>query len=222
MPDTTTVLFDLDGTLCVPERGQDAVLADACERAGVDAFLTEAAVQAVIPELPPADDGREFLELCFAAVARREGRDPSVAPDLATAYEAVSDPSKVVLAPGASDALDAAAERCRVGLVTNGTEADQRAKLAALGIEPRFDAAVFAAPEEGIAPKPAAEPFERGLDLLDADPAETVYVGDSLHSDVGGAENAGIASVWIGSDDALEDHDPTHVIESIGALPAVL
>ena len=224
MTDTSTVLFDLDGTLCVPERGQDAVLADACERAGLDPFVTEADVEAVIPDLPTADTREEFLRLCFGEVAKLKGRDPAVVPDLVAAYEAVSDPSKVVLAPGAADALYAATARYRVGLVTNGAEEVQRTKLSALGIEDRFDAAVFAAPEEGIDPKPDPAPFERALDALGAVPEETVHVGDSLHSDVGGAEEMGIASVWIDTDGdgRTDEHDPTHVLETVGGLSDVL
>ena len=45
--------------------------------------------------------------------------------------------------------------------------------------------------------KPDTDPFERALSGLGVDPHEAVHVGDSLASDVAGANAAGLTSVWV-------------------------
>lgn len=51
--------------------------------------------------------------------------------------------------------------------------------------------------EQSRAYKPAAPSFERALALLGLRPDEVVHVGDSLTSDVTGANALGIRSVWV-------------------------
>ena len=71
--------------------------------------------------------------------------------------------------------------------------------------------------------KPAAAAFERGLDALEAEPATTAYVGDSLIADVRGARSAGLTAVWI---DRFGDGNPlpegAYRIEALTELPALL
>jgi putative hydrolase of the HAD superfamily len=45
--------------------------------------------------------------------------------------------------------------------------------------------------------KPDLRIYQMALDAMGASPSETIHVGDSLHSDVAGALNAGIAAVHI-------------------------
>lgn len=56
------------------------------------------------------------------------------------------------------------------------------------------------------------------LDHLDATPETTVHVGDSLGSDVAGANAAGIRSVWLSEVEAEGKHTPTHRIGSLTGL----
>lgn len=53
--------------------------------------------------------------------------------------------------------------------------------------------------------KPSKEIFEHALKALGVSADRVVHVGDSLHSDIGGASNAGITSVWICRDDRIHD-----------------
>ncbi|WP_435361246.1 HAD family hydrolase [Haloarchaeobius sp. DFWS5] len=220
----TTVLFDLDRTLCVSEQDSDALLSATFDAAGVERFCDPDDLGAVVPTLPTAQTELQFYENVFTAVAQQADAGEVPAPALAHAHADCIDHSQVRFREGATDALDAARDHAdAVGLVTNGGEPSQTTKLDSLGIADAFDAAVYVDPRNGVDPKPAPAPFERALAALDADPAETIHVGDSLHADVGGANAMGIDSVWVPYDDTggLGDHEPTHTLDSVGELASV-
>jgi putative hydrolase of the HAD superfamily len=109
-----------------------------------------------------------------------------------------------------------------VGVLTNGPEQRQRAKVEALGLGDRVDAIVYA----GDLPrrKPHAEPFERLTAALSVEPGETLYVGNSLSYDVAGAHNAGLLSAWLraDSDDAAAPYRPDYVFDSLDELVPLL
>jgi phosphoserine phosphatase len=103
-------------------------------------------------------------------------------------------------------------------IVTNGASGLQREKLAASGLEPRFDAVVVSG-DLGIG-KPDASVFRHALDLVGAD--DGVMIGDSLDRDVDGALAAGLDAVWINrfGDDPGRDGVPA--IASLAELTAAL
>ena len=99
-----------------------------------------------------------------------------------------------VLLPGALELLAALKPHCRVGLATNGLKEVQRKRLKGNPIVPYLDG-VFISQEMGVG-KPHKAYFDKVLDALGADPARTVMVGDDLLSDIQGAINAGLDSIW--------------------------
>lgn len=222
MPSTAAVLFDLDGTLCVHEQDGDALLQQTFERVGVDPFVDQTRLRAAIYDAPDANGETEFLTNAFALAAERAGAGPVPAADIAQTYMDRIDHTAVRFREGARDALDAVDDR-PVGLVTNGSRENQRQKLETLGIEDAFDAIVYAG--DGLPAKPATEPFESILADLDVAAGATVNVGNSLGSDVVGANEAGVRSVWVPT---AVDHEesatvePTHTLDSLAKLPAVL
>jgi putative hydrolase of the HAD superfamily len=56
--------------------------------------------------------------------------------------------------------------------------------------------AIVISEEAGVA-KPSPEIFMRALNLLGAQPSETLFVGDNPVADVVGAQSAGIPAVWL-------------------------
>jgi len=72
-----------------------------------------------------------------------------------------------------------------------------RAELARHGLLERVDAVVFCI-DVGWR-KPHRAPFDRALALLDASPADAIFVGDDPRWDVVGAQNAGVRPVLLGS-----------------------
>lgn len=67
----------------------------------------------------------------------------------------------------------------------------------------RFDAVVTS--ETARCYKPDAGIFRRAVAALGADARRTVHIGDSLHSDIGGASKLGIATAWIRRENRIHD-----------------
>ncbi|MFW5937520.1 MAG: HAD family hydrolase [Halanaeroarchaeum sp.] len=221
MPGTETVLFDLDGTLCLHEQDHDALLERTFDRVGVEPFADERAFRAAATVAPDADSETDFLANAFEIAAKRAGVDRAPVDELAKTYRSQVDPTAVRFRAGARDALDHVADR-PVGLVTNGGRDHQREKLRALGIEDRFDTVVYAGDETPS--KPSPEPFEIALDALDARATSTVHVGNSLPDDIAGANGVGLESVWVPTDDDRRDTaaaTPTHTIDSLERFPTL-
>lgn len=223
MPSYNAIFFDLDNTICEPIQGREGLLEAAFERAGVEQFCTVAGLRSASNAVVDADTDEEYFEALFAEAAERAGVDPAVAPELGAAYLETLDPGAVRFRTGAEAALELAAERGPVGLITNGTEGMQSLKLEALELTDFFDVTVFVDPRDGIPPKPNPEPFEAALSGLEVTPGETIHVGDNLHADIGGANAMGMDSAWInlGFGNPRE-HEPTYELETLAEFESVV
>ncbi|PSP37586.1 HAD family hydrolase [Halobacteriales archaeon QH_7_65_31] len=223
-PSVSTVCFDLDDTLIEYRQDGEETLRTAFRRAGVGPFCTTDELWALASEVPNGDDDHQFLTYLFRAAADRHDGPTESAETLARTYEAATDHTDVQFRPGAETALDAARSLGPIGLITNGGPETQRQKLRTLGLESTFATTVYAGAE--TPPKPAREPFDRALTELNADPTETLYVGNSLRHDVAGANGAGLRTAWIPREDdrgrATETHAPDHTFESLSELTTVL
>jgi putative hydrolase of the HAD superfamily len=80
-------------------------------------------------------------------------------------------------------------------LLSNGSPDLQRLKIEKSGLGEYFSD-IFISGELGWR-KPQREIFDHCLDALGWEPEETVMIGDSLKSDIQGARNSGISSIWI-------------------------
>ena len=217
------VCFDLDGTLCVSAQDRDRLLSDAFADVGIDPAFDLADLWAVdTSSLPTAESSFEFHSNLFGAGARQTGATLSqgTIESLTDAYLARYDPAAVEPRDGALDALEAARLNGPVGLVTNGGEDVQTAKLRTLGIEDAFDVRVFCDLADGIEPKPDPRPLELALGELGTQAERSLMVGDSLGADVAGAHAVGMQSAWVPSTDPDGDPEPTptHVLDSPGQL----
>ncbi|HEX5387420.1 MAG TPA: HAD-IA family hydrolase [Gemmatimonadales bacterium] len=186
MPSIRTVLFDLDGTLI------DSI------RLILDSYHHTLAEHG----LPPRDD-REWLKLVgtplssqFAEWKDDAGRLEAL---IATyrAYNLANHDRMVRVYPGVVDAVrEIKASGCQTGLVTSKARAGALRGLRLVGLEALMDVLVCC--DEVVNPKPHPEPVERAVALLGAAPAETVYVGDSIH-DMRSGRAAGVrtaAALW--------------------------
>jgi HAD superfamily hydrolase (TIGR01549 family) len=71
--------------------------------------------------------------------------------------------------------------------------------------------------------KPRAEMFDTALQLLGIIPSQALHVGDSINSDVKGAQRAGVAVAWVNRHGkSAPDPAPTHVISSLSDLLELL
>ncbi len=98
----------------------------------------------------------------------------------------------------AADLLPIFARRLPLALVTNGAPNLQHFKIDASGVRPYFQSIVVSG-EVGIG-KPHPAPMQRALQQLNCDPAHAAMVGDNLTTDIAGALNTGVYSVWLNRD----------------------
>ncbi len=83
----------------------------------------------------------------------------------------------------------------------------------------RFDATVTS--EGARCYKPHESIFLQAAGLLDVDLTRVLHVGDSLHSDIGGAAKLGITTAWICREDRIHDigqHEADHTIDTLSAI----
>jgi pyrophosphatase PpaX len=181
-----TVLFDLDGTLI------DSI------RLILDSYHHTLAAHGV----PPRTDEDWLrgvgtpLNVQFAEWRDDLGKLEAM---VATyrAYNVAHHDRMVTVYPGVVAAVQAirAAGR-RTGLVTSKNRQGALRGLTLVRLEAMMDVLVCA--DEVTNPKPHPEPVEKAVALLGADPATTVYVGDSIHDMVSGRA-AGVrtaAALW--------------------------
>jgi pyrophosphatase PpaX len=181
-----TVLFDLDGTLI------DSI------RLILDSYHHTLAAHGV----PPRTDEDWLrgvgtpLSVQFAEWQDDLGKLEAM---VATyrAYNLAHHDRMVTVYPGVVAAIEAirAAGR-RTGLVTSKNRQGALRGLTLVRLEAMMDVLVCA--DEVTNPKPHPEPVEKAVALLGADPATTVYVGDSIHDMVSGRA-AGVrtaAALW--------------------------
>jgi len=188
----SAVGFDLDYTLVVPDTARADLLDGAVRDVGAEPIEREAYLDAHRDHLT-AETRVPIFDRLLDETA--QGEEPEATAEvLATAYRDAINASLVPL-EGAESMLTALRRRYRVGLLTNGPTRAQREKLATLGWEDAFDATVVSG--ELPAGKPDAAAFTALLDVLDAHADETVYVGDEVDADVGGASAAGLTVVQV-------------------------
>lgn len=222
MADFDAVLFDLDGTLCCPTQDTQVMYERAFERVGETPFGEPAALWSALEGPPDHDDRIGYFGAGFARVAAQHGRTDVDPIALAQGLASVIDERAVTLLPGAEAALESAAARGPMAVVTNGPKEGQRTKLDTLGITDRFDSFVYGA--ELPRAKPHSLPFDRALEELAVPAERALYVGNSLSYDIAGAQNAGLSAVWLreNSGDSPGSYDPEYVIDSLEELPAIL
>ncbi|GAB6861305.1 HAD family hydrolase [Haloplanus litoreus] len=185
---TAAVAFDLDDTLAVTTVDRETLLVEAMRAVGAPPRSREAYLDAHAENLTARSREPVFERLL-------EGLDTDVdADELARAYRERVNASLQPVA-GVESMLATLRERYRLGLLTNGPVVAQRSKLRALGWTDAFDVALVTG--ELSAGKPDAAAFETLLDELGTTAAETVFVGDDVGADVGGAAAAGIDAIQV-------------------------
>ena len=123
--------------------------------------------------------------------------------------------SAPALQPEAKEVL--AALDLPVCCVSNADTEDVLAATAQHGLQ--FDDIVTS--EDARSYKPHAGIFHEALAKLNVAPQRVIHVGDSLHSDVGGAKPLGIATAWICREDRIFDvgmGEPDYSIRSLREL----
>lgn len=128
------------------------------------------------------------------ALADHGVRDAALAEELAEAFP-VERRARHIVYPDVLPALQSLRLNYRLGLVTNGLSDLQREKIHGGGLAPYFETIIISG-DLGFG-KPDPRIFHVALGQLNVSPKETVMIGDSLKRDIVGAQQAGLAGIWI-------------------------
>ena len=112
-------------------------------------------------------------------------------------------------------------EDVRIGLISNTHRCLQTLQRH-FRLERYIDAALSSSEHGYMKPHPSI--FEAALNLVDASPAESVMVGDSINHDIRGAQQVGMQGVLIDrmGNGVAHNDEKIPVIQTLVQLPAVL
>lgn len=119
----------------------------------------------------------------------------------------------IELYPDVIPALDSLRQDYTIGLLSNGNGYPEQC-----GLPDRFSFVIFSQ-EVGVE-KPDPAIFLVACQQADCAPAELMHVGDSLASDVAGANAAGAASVWLNRESLPNRSEipPDHEVQSLAEV----
>jgi putative hydrolase of the HAD superfamily len=116
--------------------------------------------------------------------------------------------------------LRALREHYRLGVVTNGIDRVQRARLAASGLAPLFDTVVTS---QGCGyAKPDPRILLVALDALEVHPRHAAYVGDDPATDGAAAQRAGVRFVWVDDGRPVRGRRPRRRVRHLSEIPGLL
>ncbi len=231
MPNIHAIIFDLDDTL-YPERayafsGFAAVAAAFADRLG-DAVESATRMRALFDTEHRPRVFNELLESRgFADPGVRRSDDARLVRAMIETYR--NHAPMVSLHPDAEAALTRLNGAYRLGLITDGPAAGQRAKIAALDLAPRLDQIVVTAELGAGHGKPNPVAFELICRALDVSPTACAYVGDNATKDFVAPNALGWMTVQIVRPDGVyrgrlptAGGTPDKVITTLDELDAAL
>jgi HAD superfamily hydrolase (TIGR01549 family) len=125
--------------------------------------------------------------------------------------------------PGIAEFLLEARKYFTLVVITNGPEFSQVPKVEAVKLSEYVDHIIIGGQEPEQ--KPARSIFDKALKLANCEAHEAIHVGDSLATDIAGAHNSGIISVWIQHQQPLDAElgiNPRHTLLHPGEIPALI
>ena len=200
-PDITTITFDMDDTLWDFQAAMENALAITLERLKLMA-PGDGAERLTVPRMMDIRDevaselGEGTTtqeEIRYTAMVRTLEEVGFRARGAAEELYRIYWEARIAGARPYDDVpavLDALKHRYRLGIISNGNNTPQM-----VGMDDVFDFIVFA--HECGCPKPDPRIFEFALAKFDDEPGQVMHVGDNLRSDVLGANNFGMISVWL-------------------------
>ena len=144
--------------------------------------------------------------------------DIRIAEDLSERYKEIRN-TKHILFPDTIECLELLKTGYKLGLITNGAPDIQRKKITGGKLVNYFDSIIISG--EFGAGKPDVRIFREICRQLNCDNTETIMVGDTIGTDIKGAMQSGLKSVWInrtGVENNSSDVQPDFEIKSFSEL----
>jgi putative hydrolase of the HAD superfamily len=141
---------------------------------------------------------------------------------LAEMYRGISR-CRLRLAPHVREVLDVLRERYPLAVVTDAQSAYARAELHKVGLLDYFDPIVVSG-DHGYR-KPDRRLFQLALDGMGVAAENALYVGNDMHRDIFGAQEAGMTTVMVESDQGADVHldcVPDYTITDLRDLLTIL
>jgi YjjG family noncanonical pyrimidine nucleotidase len=145
--------------------------------------------------------------------------DAKLCEDLSTDY-LYNCPKKGNLMPHAVDVLEYLAGHYALTLVTNGFEEIQNVKLTAGNLH-RFFNHIITSQKAGHR-KPSREIFDYAMNANAIKCCDAVMIGDNLVTDIGGARNASIDTIFFNPEKINHSSEVSHEISCLSELPRIL
>lgn len=161
---------------------------------------------------------QDLQTIRFAKLAEQTGKDAlDLNKELMAEMAIVSKPL-----PNVMNMLNALYGKVKMGIITNGLEALQQKRLENTGTTKFFETVVVSE-VVGVA-KPNAKIFEYAFEKIgNIDKSQILMVGDTLSSDILGANGVGIDSCWFNhtGENNTTEIKPTYEITDIKQLIAI-
>jgi putative hydrolase of the HAD superfamily len=129
-------------------------------------------------------------------------------------------PKKSNLIPHAKEVLDYLAQHYSLTVVTNGFEEIQAIKLLSGNITHYFDHVITS--QKAGHKKPAREIFDYALSVNGLRCDQVVMIGDNLITDIGGAKNASIDTIFYNPGALVHSQQVKHEIRCLSELQTIL
>lgn len=223
--DLEVVFFDVDDTLFDKQEAHERALKEIWEERpffhGIDIDeLLNAFHQADREAIDGFRDGVPMKELRWnrsMRVLEKLGVDTEHTDRFHADFSRIY-PSIPVEIEGAKEVIPTLSQRYELGILTNSTRDVQMRKLSVLEIKDHFEEFVFS--EEVGSRKPDKGVFEHALKLVDREPEQVLYVGDSYRADVKGAKKVNMRTCWLNRHKKKEDGPEPDL--NIAGLPELL
>ncbi len=107
--------------------------------------------------------------------------------------------SKTKLFPEATAVLEQLTSKYRLAIITNtqGQKTSAKHRLRLFPNLENFFELIIVAGEADLPAKPDPKPFLLGLEKLNLDPSQAIYIGDDWRIDICGAKKVGLHPVWL-------------------------
>jgi putative hydrolase of the HAD superfamily len=129
-------------------------------------------------------------------------------------------PCKTALVEGAAELIQALFGKYRMHIITNGFNEVQFKKVRLSGLAPYFDN-IFTSENAGYQ-KPDTGFFNYVFGINSLEPSESIVIGDNIQTDIIGAKNFGLDTIFYNPEGENDMAGATHVVSHLSEIQNIL